>query len=246
MLIRDKRMTNVPLIASFLAGITTFLSPCVLPLIPAYLSFITGYSLDELKEGERNLKPLLRRSATHRQALILNTVFFVSGFTVVFILLGASATYLGSFLKEKRDFLRIIGGIVIILLGLHLTGIYRFKFLYQEKRIHLKSKPLGYIGSFIAGLAFASGWTPCVGPILSSILILASTQETVTKGIILLFAYSLGLGIPFFLVVLAVNRFLLLFAKAKKFIRSTEIIAGVILIFLGILLVTNRLHLLQL
>jgi len=227
-------MTNVPLIASFLAGITTFLSPCVLPLIPAYLSFITGYSLDELKEGERNLKPL-----------IFNTAFFVSGFTVIFTLFGASATYFGSLLAEKRELLRIIGGTIIIVFGLHLTGIYRLKFLYQEKRVHLRNKPLGYLGSFIAGLAFASGWTPCVGPVLSSILILASTQETVTKGIILLFVYSLGLGIPFFLVVLAVNRFLLIFAKAKKIIRSTEIIAGVILILLGILLVTNRLHLLQ-
>lgn len=227
-------MTTVSLAASFLAGITTFLSPCVLPLIPAYLSLITGYSLDELKTSERNFKPI-----------ILNTIFFVSGFTVIFTLLGASATYLGSLLVEKRDLVRTIGGIVIILLGVHLTGIYRFKFLYQEKRVHLKSKPFGYVGSFIAGLAFASGWTPCVGPILSSILILASTQETVAKGMFLLFVYSLGLGIPFFLVALAVNRFLLIFAKAKRFIHLTEIIGGVILILLGILLVTNKLHLLQ-
>jgi len=227
-------MTNIPLIASFLAGITTFLSPCVLPLIPAYLSLITGYSLDELKETERNFRPIL-----------LNTAFFVSGFTVIFTLFGASATYLGSLLAGKRDLLRIIGGVVIIVLGLHLTGIYRLKFLYQEKRVHLRSKPLGYVGSFIAGLAFASGWTPCVGPILSSILILASTQETVTKGMFLLFIYSLGLGLPFFFVALAVNRFLLIFSKAKRFIRSTEIIAGIILILLGLLLITNRLYLLQ-
>ncbi|HCJ66004.1 MAG TPA: cytochrome C biogenesis protein [Elusimicrobia bacterium] len=227
-------MTNVPLIASFVAGIATFLSPCVLPLIPAYLSFITGYSLEELKEGEKNLKPL-----------VFYTLFFVSGFTFIFILFGASATYLGNFLAEKREYLRIIGGIIIIFLGLHLTGTFHFKFLDHEKRIHLQSKPLGYFGSFIAGVAFASGWTPCVGPILSSILILASNQETVFQGMLLLFVYSLGLGVPFLLVVLAVNRFLLLFAKVKKFIRITEIVAGVILVILGILLVTNRLHLLQ-
>jgi len=227
-------VSEFPLVASFLAGIATFLSPCILPLIPAYFSFITGYSLEELKESEKNFRPL-----------ILNTLFFVFGFTVIFTLLGASATYLGNLLAEKRNLLRLIGGLVIIVLGIHLTGTYRFKFLYQEKRIHLRSKPLRYIGSFIAGLAFASGWTPCVGPILSSILILASNQETVLKGMLLLFVYSLGLGVPFLLVVLAVNRFLLLFAKMKKFIRATEIIAGVILIFLGILLVTNKLYLLQ-
>lgn len=236
-------MTKFPIVASFLAGITTFLSPCVLPLIPAYLSFITGFSLEELREGEKNFTPL-----------IFNTLFFVFGFTVIFVLLGASATYLGSLIGEKRELLRIIGGIIIILFGLHLTGIYRFKFLDQEKRVHLpgmhrsgvyRSKPFGYLGSFLAGLVFASGWTPCVGPLLSSILVLASQQGTVIQGMFLLFIYSLGLGLPFFLVVFAVNRFLLLFARMKKFIHLTEIVAGVILILLGILLFTNKLHLLQ-
>lgn len=227
-------MTNVPLIASFVAGIATFLSPCVLPLIPAYLSFITGYSLEELKEGKKSPK-----------TLVFFTLLFVFGFTLIFTLFGVSATYLGNFLAGKREFLRIIGGIIIIFLGLHLMGMFRFKFLYQEKRVHLKSKPLGYFGSFVAGIAFASGWTPCVGPILSSILILASTQETMVKGMFLLFVYSIGLGLPFLFVVLAMNRFLLIFAKMKKFIRTTEIIAGIILILLGILLVTNRLHILQ-
>lgn len=227
-------MTKFPIVASFLAGITTFLSPCVLPLIPAYLSFITGFSLEELREDEKNFTPL-----------IFNTLFFVFGFTVIFVLLGASATYLGSLIGEKRELLRIIGGIIIIFLGLHLIGMFRFKFLYQEKRFHLRSKPLGYFGSFVAGVAFASGWTPCVGPLLSSILVLASQQGTVIQGMFLLFIYSLGLGLPFFLVVFAVNRFLLLFARMKKLIHLTEIVAGVILILLGILLFTNKLHLLQ-
>lgn len=228
-------MTKFPIAASFLAGITTFLSPCVLPLIPAYLSFITGFSLEELREGEKNFTPL-----------IFNTLFFVFGFTVIFVLLGASATYLGSLIGERRELLRIIGGIIIILFGLHLTGIYRFKFLYQEKRVRLRSKPLGYLGSFLAGLVFASGWTPCVGPLLSSILVLASQQGTVIQGMFLLFIYSLGLGVPFLIVVLAVNRFLLLFARIKKFIHLTEIVAGIILIILGLLLITNRFYLLQL
>lgn len=224
-------MTNFnefPFIASFLAGIATFVSPCILPLIPAYMSFITGSSLDKLKSDTKSIKHTL-----------LSAVFFVVGFSLVFTLLGASTTYLGSLLSEREDLLRWVGGIVIIIFGLHLTGVLRIKFLYKEKRFHIKSMRLGYLGSFLIGLAFAVGWTPCIGPILSSILILASVQETVYKGMMLLAVYSFGLGIPFIITALFINRILTLFASIKKFYSIIEIISGIILVVIGILLISS-------
>lgn len=222
--------TDVNLLIAFGAGILTFISPCVLPLIPAYISYITGLSLDELKtSGKSNL-----------YHIALNTLFFIIGFTIVFTALGASATYLGNVVSSYRDILRYVGGIIIIVFGLHIAGISPIKFLYTEKSLTLKKKPKGFIGSFFVGLAFAIAWTPCVGPILSSILIYAGTQETVKKGVILLVSYSLGLGIPLLITSLAINIFLKFFNKIKKYFRVIEIIGGIILIIIGILIITDK------
>lgn len=219
---------KLPFIASFLAGIMTFISPCILPLIPAYITFISGVSLDELKSGTKS-----------PQSTFLNAVLFVLGFSLVFIILGASATYLGNLLLEKKDIIRWVGGIIIIIFGFHILGITRIKFLYKEKKIQLKKVPLGYFGSFLVGLTFAIAWTPCVGPILSSILIVASAQETVSKGVLLLLVYSAGLGIPFLITALFINWALQLFTKIKKFYKFIEIFSGIILIIIGVLMITD-------
>ncbi len=176
-----------PYLVSFAAGLLTFASPCVLPLIPIYISFITGVSVSELKgaEGSALLKTFL------------NALAFVIGFSAVFVLLGASASYFGALLGTHKALIRWVGGIAVIIFGIHLSGVYRIKFLYAEKRLDAGKFSGGYLGSFLIGLAFAAGWTPCIGPVLSSILILASAQGTIYKGMLLLFLYSFGNGYSF-------------------------------------------------
>ena len=174
--------------AAFIAGLLSFLSPCVLPLIPAYFTFITGLSLEELTEN---------RNAEIRKKVFLSTISFVFGFSTVFILMGASASYLGGLMYKYRDLIRVVGGILIILLGIHLTGVIRIRGLEFEKRINLEKRPLHFLGTFIIGMAFGAGWTPCIGPLLGSILLIAGSQETVRQGIVLLGIYSAGLAIPF-------------------------------------------------
>lgn len=223
-----ENLNQFPVIASFAAGILTFVSPCVLPLIPAYISFITGASIDDLKAEKT---PLLRT--------FWNAVFFITGFSLVFILLGASASYLGSYLIEGKNYLRYIGGIIVIIFGIHTTGFFKIKFFYIEKRVQLGKMDISYLSSFFTGIAFAAGWTPCIGPILSSILILASAQATIYKGILLLTLYSLGLGIPFLLTALFINMALGIFAKIRHFYRAIEIVSGLILILVGFLIVTD-------
>jgi cytochrome c-type biogenesis protein len=176
---------------------------------------------------------------------MLHSLAFVSGFTVVFVLLGASATYIGSFLQQHMDLVRKIGGILIIAFGVHVTGLIPLKWLLGEKRLSLKHKPAGYLGSFLVGLAFAAGWTPCIGPILASILMIAATEEKVAHGIILLLLYSIGLGIPFLLSSLALHRFITIFNKFKKYIRLFEIITGFFLVIVGVLIFTNWLAILS-
>ncbi|MBN1823435.1 MAG: cytochrome c biogenesis protein CcdA [Endomicrobiales bacterium] len=217
------------LLASFVAGILTFVSPCVLPLIPAYLSFITGASLAELEGG--------RQGAVKRS--FISALFFVAGFSAIFILLGASASFLGAAAAGRRDIIRYVGGAVVVIFGLHLAGVFRIKLLYMQARADLKKPSWGYAGSFLVGVAFAVGWTPCVGPILSSILILASSQGTVSHGVLLLIVYSSGLGIPFLLTALFVGKALSLFSKIKKHYRLIEIISGAILVAVGVLLLTD-------
>ncbi|MBN1621266.1 MAG: cytochrome c biogenesis protein CcdA [Endomicrobiales bacterium] len=220
--------SEFPIIASFLAGIATFISPCVLPLIPAYITFITGASLDDLKTGKNSAIKTF-----------LYALSFVLGFSIIFILLGVSASALGNALSQKKDIIRWAGGIIIIVFGIHITGIIKIKFLYQEKRFQMQKSSLGYLGAFFIGIVFAIGWTPCVGPILSSILILASTQDTVRKGTLLLIIYSTGLAIPFLLTALFINKALQIFTRIKKYFGIIETASGVILVLIGILIITD-------
>ncbi|KPK75121.1 MAG: cytochrome C biogenesis protein [candidate division Zixibacteria bacterium SM23_73] len=219
---------NISLLAAFTAGLISFASPCVLPLIPAYLSFISGVSVEEMKSRDRKSEVLKKVS--------LNTILFVLGFSLVFVALGASATFIGDFLLSKLSLFNKIAGAIIMLLGLHLLGVFRIRFLNYEKRFHTRSRPLGPFGSFLVGLAFAFGWTPCIGPILAGILLVASNQDTVTKGVVLLSSYSLGLGIPFFVTAVSFHTFLSVFGWIKKHFRTVEIISGSFLIIIGFLI----------
>ena len=223
---------QVGILAAFTGGILSFVSPCVLPLVPAYISYISGVSIDALK-GEAEEKGALRK-------VMLNMLLFVAGFTAVFASLGAGASYIGAFLVYYKTYINVIGGLLIIILGLHLIGIFRIRFLDYEKRIQVREKPLGFIGAFLIGAAFAFGWTPCIGPILAAILILAQNQKTVFDGVLLLVVYSLGLGVPFLLTGLALNYALSVFKTIKRHYRKIELASGFLLIFIGVLVATDQ------
>lgn len=230
------------MLTALLAGVLSFVSPCVLPIVPGYISFVSGASLQELK-NELDLDGPRKRELFWRVAG--NSIFFVLGFSVVFVALGASATYVGQWFAANRVILARIAGAVIIVLGLHTMGLTPIKWLNYEKRIHAETKPVGIFGSFLIGLAFAFGWSPCIGPILAGVLVLAAQQDTVGKGILLLSAYSLGLGIPFIITGLAINRFLGFFGRVKKHMKLVEIVAGVLLVAVGILVFTDSLQMLS-
>jgi len=222
---------EVTYVGALIAGLLSFLSPCVLPLIPSYITYITGLSFNDLQAEH----------PTHivRQKTFFHSLCFILGFTVVFVLLGASATLAGTFLQEHTTAIRKIGGVLIFLFGIHVTGLVPFGILLGEKRVTVHHKPAGYVGSFLVGLVFAAGWTPCIGPILASILMVAATEEKVVHGIILLLLYSLGLGIPFLFSSLALHQFLTLFNRFKRFIRMFEILTGVFLMLVGVLIFSN-------
>lgn len=213
------------------AGILSFLSPCVLPIFPSYLSFITGLSFSELSGSVNNIRT--------RRAIILNALCFIFGFSLVFMSLGASFSLLGQLLFDYQQILRKVGGVLVILFGLYIAGFLKFPFLTRTFQFELKDRPAGYLGAFIVGVTFAAGWTPCVGPILGSILLYASTAKTAYTGIMMLGAYSLGLAIPFFLSALALNRFLDYFDRYKRLIPVVSTVGGVFLVFVGGLLLTN-------
>lgn len=222
---------------AFIAGLLSFLSPCVLPLIPSFITYITGLSFADLQAEHPTHKV--------RQQTIIHTLMFIAGFTVVFVLLGASATFIGGFLQEHMSAIRRVGGILIIIFGIHVSGLVPIHLLLGEKRVTIHRKPAGFLGSFLVGLAFAAGWTPCIGPILASILMVAATEETVYQGIALLLVYSLGLAIPFFLASLAMHQFMIFFNRFKKHIRLMEIVTGLFLVAVGILIFSNSLSLVQ-
>jgi len=222
--------------AAFFAGLLSFFSPCILPLIPAYFTFITGFSLDEMIEG--------RNSAIRKKAIV-SALAYVAGFSFVFILMGASASWFGGLAREYREPLRIVGGAVIILLGIHLTGLFRIRSLDFEKRMHVKKKPLHLIGIFGIGMAFAAGWTPCVGPILGSILIVAGSQESVWQGVSLLGLYSLGLGLPFILISFFINLVVVFIKKVAPTLRYINGVAGALLIIIGALILLDKLYLIS-
>jgi len=228
-------MNSVSISGAFAAGVLSFVSPCVLPIVPGYLSFISGTSLSELK-GESSTG-LARRVA-------ITCVAFVLGFSTVFVSLGAAATLVGYYLQHYKRTLGMVGGVVIIILGLHTAGIMPIKWLLYEKRAEVKTRPMGLVGAYVVGLAFAFGWTPCIGPILGTILLYASQQDTVGQGVVLLSAYSLGLGLPFIASGLAINSFFSAFTRFRRHMRIVEYVAGALLVGVGLLLVTNRLTLL--
>jgi len=222
---------NVSVIVALSAGIISFLSPCILPLIPSYIAFITGVSIEELSL-EENLRQV-------RKKVIANSLMFILGFSLIFIALGASATFLGQFLAQNIRWFEIIGGAVVILFGIHFAGIFRLRFLDKEKKVHLKKKPLGYLGTCLVGIAFGAGWMPCVGPILGSILTMAATTQNILKGIILLAFYSIGIGLPFFISGLIIHKFFEYFKTIRKYFKIITVIGGILLIIVGILLISG-------
>ena len=224
-------MSTLPLpLAAFVAGLISFLSPCVLPLVPGYVSLISGAGVDELKSQESRLL----------QKVMLNSVAFILGFSVVFITLGAISTEVGQILARYKSTLAQVAGVVIILFGLHLTGIFKIKALYTDARLHSVKGGSTAWGAFVIGFAFAFGWTPCVGPILAVILGFAAAQDSVFKGILLLAIYSLGLAVPFLLTSLGIERFLKFYSRFRSHMHALEIASGVLLIALGGLLVFGR------
>lgn len=221
---------NISMIGAFVAGLLSFLSPCVLPLIPSYITYITGLSFADLQAEHPTHKV--------RELTIVHSLLFIAGFTCVFVLLGASATFLGDFLHEHKTAIRRIGGLLIVVFGVHVSGLFDIGMLLGEKRVTLHRKPAGYLGSFVVGIVFAAGWTPCIGPILATILAVAATEG---RGVWLLLAYSMGLAIPFFLSSLALHQFLVFFQRFKKHIRLFEIFTGIVLVVVGFLIFTNYL-----
>jgi cytochrome c-type biogenesis protein len=224
---------SVSALAALLAGLVSFVSPCVLPLVPGYLSFISGVNVAQLKDQPPAVA-LTRR-------VFLTGLLFVLGFSTVFVGLGAAATLVGELLQQHKRALGIVGGVVIVVLGLHTMGVLKIDWLLAEKRAAVRDRPLGLMGAYVVGLAFAFGWTPCIGPILAAILVYASQQETVTHGILLLAAYSAGLGLPFLASALAINGFFRAFSRLRGSLRTIEVGSGALLVAVGVLLVTDRL-----
>lgn len=217
---------SLSLFVAFTAGVLSFLSPCVLPLVPSYLGFITGMSIEEM--------------SSKRRLAMIHSVLFVSGFSLVFIVIGLSATALGRALNFNSVWLARGGGVLIILFGIYLLGIVRIPSLERDKRVHVKDKPLGYLGSFLVGMAFAAGWTPCIGPVLGGILTLASTQQDLSRGAVLLAVYSAGLAVPFLVTAWAVESFFEWFQSFKRYLPFVQKASGVLLIAVGLLLVSGQ------
>jgi len=222
---------SVSFAMAFVAGLVSFLSPCVLPLAPSYVTFVTGMSIDDLANGDRR--------GARRQAA-LHAALFILGFTLVFLALGATATLFGAALRQLLPALQQVGGVVIAVFGLYLLGVLRLPALMRERRVHLARKPSGRAGSVLVGVAFGAGWTPCVGPVLASILLYAGMQGTMGQGMLLLAVYALGLGIPFFLTAVAFNWFLAGTRLLRHRLRLIERVAGAFMVVVGVLLVSGR------
>lgn len=216
---------SIGLLVAFSAGLLSFLSPCVLPLVPSYIGFLTGMTANEV--------------SSRRHLALLHAILFVLGFSLVFIVLGASATALGRALNFHREWIQRVGGVLIILFGLVCLDVFSFGFLKQERRIHLEDKPVGYLGSALVGMAFGAGWTPCIGPILGSVLGLAATEGNLSRGILLLSLYSAGLAIPFLLAALALDRFFGWFQRFRRYLPWVQRVSGVLLILVGVLMLTG-------
>ena len=223
-------MPDVSLVAAFGAGFLSFISPCVLPLIPGYISYISGMSLEDMRKAD----------AGARRRLITATLLFILGFSIIFMAMGASASAIGSLLLEYRKTLQRVAGALLVVLGLHMAGILKIGLLNADTRVQTSKRPASLFGALVVGMAFGFGWTPCIGPILSGILTIAASKSTVGEGILLLAVYSLGLGVPFFLTSLAIDKFFAASAKVRRYYRAIEIFAGALLILMGVLLFTGR------
>ena len=224
-------VVTVSLGLAFAAGLVSFLSPCVFPIVPSYVGFITGRTINELRDGEQ--------SRARRQAA-LHAALFVLGFSLVFVALGASATALGAVLRRWLPLLQQVGGVVIAAFGLYMLGVLKIPALMRERRFQFATKPAGKFGSVLAGIGFGAGWTPCIGPVLASVLMYASFEETLLRGMVLLGAYALGLGIPFFLSAVALNWFIAGSAKVRRWLLPLERVAGAMLVVFGVLLFTGH------
>lgn len=225
-------ISQITLFAAFSAGLLSFISPCVLPLVPSYLSYITGLSVENLAKVEERER--------FKSAILLNALLFIVGFSTVFIAFGASASLIGQVLYEYQDIIRKIGGVLIIIFGLYLLGILKLNIFMTERRLMtFESRPVGYLGSFLIGTAFAAGWTPCVGPVLGTILAYASTTESMSGGVMLLSAYSFGLGLPFFLTAFGMDTFLSYFKSMRTYLGGVSFVSGGLLILVGIMIFTD-------
>ncbi|HYL92582.1 MAG TPA: cytochrome c biogenesis protein CcdA [Alphaproteobacteria bacterium] len=224
-------MTSLPIpIAAFFAGIVSFLSPCVLPLVPGYVSLISGASVEELQKRENKLS----------RTVMLHSVMFILGFMIVFVALGAAATGVGQLVHQYKRWLTWAAGVIVIVFGLHLTGILKIKALYADKRMHAVGSGKSPLGAFLVGFAFAFGWTPCLGPVLTVLLGYAGATETVSKGVLLLGVYSLGLAVPFLLTSIAMDRFMGFYGTFRRHLHTVEVLSGVFLIIFGVLIFTRH------
>lgn len=217
---------SLGLLIAFSAGLLSFLSPCVLPLVPSYVTFITGMNLEDLHSS--------------RKTTLIHALLFVAGFTLIFLALGAGATVFGQLMLRYRDIISRVGGVLVIVFGFYMLGVFNFAFMQRDTRLYLSHKPLGYFGTLVVGIAFGAGWSPCIGPILGAILTMAANEADLQRGLLLLLTYSMGLAVPFLVAALAVERFLAVFAKMKHQMVWVNRIAGAMLILVGILMVTNR------
>lgn len=227
---------DISLLIAFAAGLLSFVSPCVLPLVPSYITYITGLTLEELTSHTERKRV--------RSVIVINSLLFIAGFSAVFVAFGASASLAGQVLVTYQDFIRKLGGVLIVVFGLYVMGVLKLKFLMIEKRVHLQTRPAGYIGSVLVGVAFAAGWTPCVGPILGTILVYASTSDSMLTGVKLLSSYSLGIGLPLFITALAVDSFLNYFKKIRAYMYGISVASGIFLVLVGVMIYTNSLTLL--
>lgn len=234
---------NVSLLAAFGAGLLSFISPCVLPLVPGYLSYISGLSLDEMRgtsivAGGGTVA--VARPAGARRQVVIASLAFIIGFSLVFVALGAAASAIGQFLAQRQEIFNRIAGAVIIVFGLHTMGVLRIEWLYQERRVQTSRQPAGVFGAGLVGVAFAFGWTPCIGPILAGILALAGSQDTVGQGVRLLGVYSLGLGVPFMATALMIDRFFGAMGRIRRHYHTIELVSGALLVIIGLLIFTNK------
>ena len=225
-------MLDVSVWGAFLAGLLSFVSPCVLPLVPPYLAWLAGVSFEELKDDSAG--------GAQKRRIVLAAVAFVLGFTTVFVGLGATASVVGKTIAQYFDTLSIIAGIIIIIMGLHFLGVFRIGLLYREARVQVNRKPVGLLGAYVIGLAFAFGWTPCVGPVLAAILFVAGSEGTAARGAMLLATYSLGIGIPFIIAALFASRFLAWAARFRRHMHKLEMAMGALLVITGVLFITGQ------